>query len=212
MCVEFVSTARPPRRVPKVKRQRRYGSRGGFEHRVAVSQEVHRLYAAGPRSLKSTVLIVAVGEYCCDPPVECGGDVFCSGSTHEVLRLRRLRFLRSGGPFTDGVRRPQTRAGYATGAAAPSAVPAARGGGRACGSDVGGGLRGRGLGELGAHNPRGGNNLSNPRVPVGRYRVSTTLGFSLKPLVLMAPLWGAASGSRYRTRLARTPCLWRILR
>jgi hypothetical protein len=29
---------------------------------------------------------------------------------------------------------------------------------------------------------------------------------------LMAPLWGAASGSRYHTRLARPPCLWRILR
>ena len=211
MCVEVVSTAPPPRRVPESNRRHRHGSPGGLEQRAA-SQETHRPYAAGPRSLKLTVLVVAVGEYCCDPPVECGGDVFCSGSTHEVLRLRRLRFLRSGGPFTDGVRRPQTRAGYATGAAAPSAVPAARGGGRACGSHVGGGLRGRGLGELGAHNPRGGNNLSNPRVPVGRYRVSTTLGFSLKPLVLMAPLWGAPSGSRYRTRLARTPCLWRILR
>ena len=144
MCVEVVSTAPPPRRVPESNRRHRHGSPGGLEQRAA-SQETHRPYAAGPRSLKLTVLIVAVGEYCCDPPVECGGDVFCSGSTHEILRLRRLRFLRSGGPFTDGVRRSRRRAGCATSTAPPSAIPATRGGrqgrgpgaeGRLCGGSL----------------------------------------------------------------------------
>ena len=94
-----------------------------------------------------------------------------SGATPEILRLRRLRFLRSRGRLTHGVRRSRRRAGCTTSTAPPSAYPATRGGrqGRGPGAEgrlCGGSLRSLAQGvrtTRGRPTPATGANLSGSR-------------------------------------------------